>query len=99
MSLDLGSDKAMDVLRAGGVYIFLPGKNGGTSKHPKKGVKQINYGDCDSSSHVDLDAIAAMVDAGQLRAHVQQSFALQDMALAFNVSYGGSVVGKLGITI
>jgi len=93
------ADKAMAVLRSGGVYIFLPGKNGGVSKHPKAGVKQINYGDCDSSKHEDLDAIAAMVDAGFVRSHVQRSFALADIVNAFNVSYGGQVVGKLGVTI
>ena len=36
-----------------------------------------------------------MVAAGQLRGHVQQSFALADVVHAFNVSYAGGVVGKL----
>ena len=39
------ADKAMRTIRNGGVFIFLPGKDGGgVSKHPKAGVKQINYG-------------------------------------------------------
>ena len=38
------ADLAMPKLRAGGTFIFLPGKNGALSKHPKEGVKQINYG-------------------------------------------------------
>eukprot|EP00936_MAST-01D_sp_MAST-1D-sp1_P001681 g1681.t1 len=93
------ADKAMNALRSDGVFIYLPGKGGGVSKKPKKGVKQINYGLCDSSKHEDLDALSAMIAAGQLRGHVQQSFELANVVQAFNTSFAGQVVGKLGIHV
>ena len=45
----------------------------------------------------DLDALGQMIAAGQLRGHVQQSFMLADVVSAFNVSYAGNVVGKIGL--
>ena len=39
------ADKAMPKIRSGGVYLVLPGGEGGSiSKHPKDGVKQIDFG-------------------------------------------------------
>ena len=54
------ADKAMHAIRAGGVYLVLPGGNGGTvSKHPKAAVTQINYGLTDASKHEQLDLLKA----------------------------------------
>ena len=69
------------------------------SKHPKQGVKQINFGLCDSSHYKDLDAIKQFVDAGQLHPVVQQVFPLAQIQEAFNMSYSGHVVGKLAVAI
>merc|ERR1712039_755649 len=91
------ADSAMPALRSGGVFIFLPGKGGAVSKHPKEGVKQINYGLCDSSKHEDLDALKAIADAGHLKAVVDQTFPLDDIVKAQNTSFSGHVVGKLAI--
>jgi len=91
------ADAAMPSLRSGGVFVFLPGKGGSISKHPKLGVKQINYGLCDSSKHEDLDALKAIADAGNLKAVVQETFALGDIVKALNASFAGHVVGKLAI--
>lgn len=93
------ADLAMKVIRPGGVFIFLPGKGGGVSKHPKPGVRQINYGLCDSSKHEDLDALAAFTQAGHLKAYVSQAFGLEDFATAFNVSISGHALGKVGIKV
>ena len=93
------ADKALRVLRKGGVFIFLPGKGAAVSKHTKDGVKQINFGLVDSSDYRDLDALTSMVTQGQLKPHVQEIFTLDDLVSAFNVSLAGKVVGKLGIQI
>jgi len=93
------ADAAMKVLRPGGVFVYLPGKDGGKAKHPKDGVKQINYGLCDSSKHEDLDELKALADAGQLKAVIGQSFLLQDIAQAFVAIEKGHAVGKIGINI
>merc|ERR1712166_1699347 len=93
------ADAAMASLKQGGSFVFLPGKGGKLSKNPKEGVKQINYGLCDASKHEDLDAIKQMVDAKQLRAVVQQTFTLEQIREAYNMSYSGHVVGKLSIII
>jgi len=93
------ADAAMNAIRPGGVFVYLPGKGGGVSKHPKKGVKQINYGLCDSSRHEDLDALKVIADAGNLTAVVQQIYNLDDITMALNASFGGHVVGKIGINV
>ena len=39
------ADKAMPKIKPGGTYLLLPGGEGGAlSKHPKPGVKQVNFG-------------------------------------------------------
>ena len=64
------ADIAMPKIRTGGVFLFLPGKGGSLSKHPKKGVKQINFGLCDSSKHEDLDELRELVESSKLRPHL-----------------------------
>jgi len=93
------ADAAMRAIRPGGVFIFLPGKNGSTSRNPKPGVKQINYGLCDSSNHEDLDALRDLANAGHLKPYIQESFSLEDSVEALNASFSGHVVGKVGISI
>lgn len=93
------ADLAMPSLKAGGVFLFLPGKNAAPSKQPKAGVTQINFGLCDSKNYADLDALRELSDAGHLSAHVSQSFALEDVPRAFAASIAGGVVGKLGVKI
>lgn len=93
------ADKAMASLRPGGIFIFLPGKGGALSKHPKPGVKQIDYGLADSSHHEDLDALASIVEAGGLKGVVQQHFDLVEIKQALNASMMGHIVGKVGIDI
>lgn len=93
------ADKAMPKLKAGGVFILLPGKGGELSKHPRSDVKQINYGLCDPSHHDDLDTLAGLVDAGHLVAHVQQTFPYTNVPGAFNMSMAGGVAGKIAISV
>ena len=93
------ADDAMPSLKKGGVFIFLPGKGGAISKNPKDGVHQLNFGLADSSHYSDLDQLRDLADQGLLRAHVSQTFDLEDVAGALETSIGGKVVGKLGIRV
>lgn len=93
------ADAAVPSIRAGGVFIWLPGKGGAASKQPKEGVTQINYGLCDSSRHEDLDALAALASAGKLKGVVQHSYALEEIVQALNASFSGHVVGKVGLDL
>ena len=55
------ADKAMRTIRPGGVFLVLPGGNGGgLSKHPKKGVRQVNFGMASASNHTYLDTLASL---------------------------------------
>jgi NADPH:quinone reductase-like Zn-dependent oxidoreductase len=93
------ADKAMAKLKAGGVFIYLPGKGGAVSKNPKKGVKQINFGLCDSSKYADLDHVKSLADAGHLKAHIDKVFPFQQIKDAFNYSQSGQVVGKISLSM
>merc|ERR1711871_64016 len=92
------ADRAMPTLREGGIFIFLPGKDGAVSKHPKSGVKQINYG-LMTPSRDTLNEMLTLYKSGALRPHVQASYSLSNVSAAFDESATGGVVGKLAITM
>merc|ERR1712070_140527 len=92
------ADKAMGALKVGGVFIFLPGKGGALSKHPKAGVKQINYGLMMPSASL-LDELLVLYKANKLKPHVQRSYPLTNVSGACAESAVGRVVGKLAITM
>jgi NADPH:quinone reductase-like Zn-dependent oxidoreductase len=93
------ADKAMRAIRTGGVYLILPGGNGGTiSNNPKKGVQQVNFGYTSSSDHANLDILSALFDEGKLVAHVFAAFSLENAASAFVMNKGGKVVGKVAVS-
>ena len=93
------ADLAMPKLGSNSAYLFLPGKGGSVSKHPKTGVHQINFGLADSSHYSDLDALAKLVDQGLLHSHVSELFSLNSTLDALETSEAGGVVGKLGIFV
>ena len=93
------ADQAMPALKPGGAFVFLPGKGGALSRHPKEGVRQINYGLCRSTNHTDLEMLRALVQGGQLRPHVQAVFPLADVPAAFRLSMEGHVQGKLALAV
>ena len=78
------ADKAMHAIRSGGVYLILPGGGGGTiSKHPKVGVKQINFGYTDASKHEQLDllkvsAVAQRTKVCLVAQHTEVSLVARD---------------------
>eukprot|EP00927_Polykrikos_kofoidii_P016336 TRINITY_DN1736_c0_g1_i3.p1 TRINITY_DN1736_c0_g1~~TRINITY_DN1736_c0_g1_i3.p1 ORF type:complete len:356 (+),score=66.15 TRINITY_DN1736_c0_g1_i3:104-1171(+) len=94
------ADAAMPSLKSnGGVFVFLPGKGGAVSDNPKTGVTQIDFGLLNPSKYEELDALAAFVDEGKLRAVVPESHMLQDIIEALKSSVAGHSVGKIGINI
>lgn len=94
------ADKAMRVLRSGGVYILLPGGGGGKiSSHPKPGVKQINYGLTASGDHTTLDTLASHFNAGKVVAHIYAQVPLAEAAHAFALSKTGEVAGKVAVVV
>jgi len=90
------ADKAMAALKPTGTFIFLPGKGGKLSQHPKPGVKQINYGLMVPSAKL-LDELLALHRSGKLKAHVESGYNLKNVSDAFALSASGHVVGKLAI--
>lgn len=94
------ADKAMRKMKAGGVYLVLPGGNGGTiSRHPKKGVRQINFGMAKATNRSLLDTLASLFDDGKLQPHVFADFPLGEAAEAFALSKTGTVVGKVAVSV
>jgi len=92
------ADIALRTIRAGGVYILLPGGGGGSlSKKGKKDVTQINYGLTTSSDHAGLDSLKDLFEQHKLRPHVFHSFTLKTASQAFALSKAGHVVGKVAV--
>ena len=53
-----------------GIYLLLPGGGGGQlSRHPKQGVKQINFGFTSSGNHSQLDLLTGYVNVHANLAH------------------------------
>jgi len=94
------ADKAMRALRTGGVYILLPGGEGGSlSKHPRPDVTQINFGLTNSSDYTLLDQLATLFDSGALRTHLAAVYPLERAAEAFAASKAGHVIGKVAVVL
>merc|ERR1712000_180147 len=78
------ADKAMRTLRVGGVYLVLPGGNGGgVSKHPKAGVKQVDFGMTSASDHRQLDILKGWFEEGKLKAYLYQQIPMEQASKAF----------------
>ena len=88
----------MPTLKPGGTFIYLPGKGGALSKHPKPGVRQMSFGLTRPSAKV-LDELLALYLGGALRPHVEATYPLHNVSGAFAQSAAGHVVGKLAIAM
>ena len=81
--------------------LLLPGgEHGALSKHPKPGVKQINFGLMDFAvERTDVDMMAKLFEAGLWRPHVdpRSPFTLEQVGQAFSLSSTGTVVGKVAV--
>ena len=78
--------KAAEPLDQGGALVVLTG-----SLCPDGAVMKITA--------ADLQALAALADAGKLTVPVAEVFALEDVAKAFALSQGGHVRGKIAIEV
>lgn len=91
------ADKAMPSIRPGGTFMLLTGGGKGKlSKHPKRGVTQIESGIFNPSGEA-LDALAGWFDSGALRPHTFQTFGLPEVPAAFNQILGHGIIGKMAI--
>eukprot|EP00756_Hemistasia_phaeocysticola_P011183 Hpha_TRINITY_DN15095_c0_g1::TRINITY_DN15095_c0_g1_i1::g.123016::m.123016 len=111
------ADLAMRTIRPGGSYLLLP--HGGcfsnksqaypcVAAHPKDNVTQLNYATSPDFLEHGLEGfnrLSQLVEAGQLRPDVDESFTLDKIADAFTYSAGpgaggvGDHEGKISITV
>jgi NADPH:quinone reductase-like Zn-dependent oxidoreductase len=91
------ADRAMHAIKPGGVYLVISSGGGGAiSKHPKAGVRQINFG-IQSSGKKEYDYVAGLFDAGALKAHIFASYGLAEVPKAWSALRGHGVLGKISI--
>lgn len=95
----LTAERALKKLRQGGSFVTIAG---GVSPVPKRGVSQHFFINSDTNlvNTAQLDALRDLVEQEKLRMkQVQQTFGLDAVPAAFDVSAGGQVVGKLAINV
>jgi len=91
------ADSAMHALRAGGFFLLLTGGGQGTlSKHPKAGVKQVQFPIFTPSGH-SLDVLADGFSKGLLRPLTFATFSLSEVPQAFTRSTGHGILGKIAV--
>ena len=66
-------------------------------KYPKKGVKQINFGDVDNTQYTTLDMLSNMFDAGKIKINVlgglpgiQRVYGFDEAASAYSAVASGT---------
>ena len=102
------AEKAMRVIRPGGVYLLMPHgicyalklqRPPCLAKHPKPGVTQLNYDtgpDFGANMKAGLDELAELVESGKVIAPLDKTFAFEKIASAFNYSAGPGEGGVSG---
>jgi len=89
------ADQGLAKVRDGGLFVYIAG-NAPTKSKPGVAVQ---YFLCDSSDYRHLDALKEVVDAGKYQPVVQATFALADVAKAFDTLSAGHIVGKIAIDV
>jgi NADPH:quinone reductase-like Zn-dependent oxidoreductase len=93
------ADRAMHAIRKGGAFLVLLGGNGGTiSKHPKDGVKQVNFG-FQSAGTKEFAQIAKYYDEGKLQPVTAAVYGIKDVPRCWTDKEHGKFLGKLVIDI
>eukprot|EP00035_Acanthoeca_spectabilis_P033897 m.25971 g.25971 ORF g.25971 m.25971 type:complete len:1077 (+) comp6262_c0_seq1:117-3347(+) len=87
------ADKAMTTLRSNGWFVTIAGALA-DKVPPTLHQAFIHHW---MKNVTALDRIAALISAGKLKAHIQSTFALDQIPAAFAASTSGQVVGKLAI--
>lgn len=93
------AERSLGVLRPGGVLVTAVERLSETlpGLAERSGVRFAAVGV--EPDPAGLEALAALVEAGALRVHVQQAFPLEKVAEAHAVLAAGGVQGKLAITV
>ncbi|WIX81449.1 NADP-dependent oxidoreductase [Amycolatopsis carbonis] len=86
-------------LKPGGLLVSVPGGVGARAQEEaaKRGVRTAPI--LVEPDRVGLLGLVELVEAGQLKVHVDQTFPLEDAAKAHEVGEGGRVTGKLVLTV
>ena len=101
--LDLVGSEAtagtLRTLRDGGLFIVVPSAAGLESLEELAGERVRVTGILVEPDRAGLEAIAGLVESGELRPHVSQTFPLEDAARAHEAGETGRTQGKLVLTI
>ncbi|MFD5249138.1 NADP-dependent oxidoreductase [Amycolatopsis sp. NPDC058340] len=89
----------LDAVKPGGLLIAVPGgpSEAVVAKAEKLGVR--TSGMLAEPDEIGLLALTGLIEKGELRVHVEQTFPLEDVAKAHEVGEGGRVTGKLVLTV
>ena len=93
------ADKALEKIRKGGSFIFLPGRGGALSPKRKPGVRQVNFHVTNSARYQDLDVLRRFVEEGKLEPRIEEVFPLSSVRSALQRMKEGHVAGKFVIDI
>ncbi|HCT81457.1 MAG TPA: NADPH:quinone reductase [Micromonosporaceae bacterium] len=87
----------LPTLRPGGLLVAMTGDTDAAvfTEGPARGVRVLDF--LAEPDHAGLEALTMLVDSGQLRVHVQQTFPLEQAAQAHEVGETGRTTGKLVI--
>lgn len=100
VGMDGTGDHAYGIIKEHGSFVTLlqGGKASLSTRIRRPDVHQYAptcVGSC--SEHTKIDAVASMVDQGQLKVHIDQVFGLEDIVKAFNQSLSGHTTGKVAV--
>jgi NADPH:quinone reductase-like Zn-dependent oxidoreductase len=96
---DEASRTALRTLRDGGIFIAVPSAAGVESLRELAGDRVRVTGILVEPDRAGLEALAGLVESGQLRPHVSATFPLEDAARAHELGETGRTQGKLVLRI
>ncbi|MFE2944570.1 NADP-dependent oxidoreductase [Streptomyces sp. NPDC059255] len=86
--------RSLDVLRKGGIVVsVVPGDPGDAKKAADLGVREATL--LVEHDHAGMRAIAGLVEAGELRAHIEATFPLAEAAKAHALGETNRTTGKI----
>ena len=90
--------RALPALRDGGLLIAVPSSSGLEPLREAAGDRVRVTGILVEPDRAGLEALAALVEAGELRVHVERTFPLEEAAAAHEAGETGRTKGKLVLT-
>jgi NADPH:quinone reductase-like Zn-dependent oxidoreductase len=91
--------RSIEVLRPDGLLVTIVGRRDFELAAQTRAAGRRFAGIAVEPDHVGLEALTELVEAGKLRVHVDQTFALEDAAKAHRVLESGRVQGKIVLTV